>query len=40
MSETTILFHFILVFLSLALMKQQTYNVDIISLIRVFGLDI
>ena len=39
-SETRILFHFIPVFLSSALMKQLTCSVGIISLIRIFGLDI
>ena len=35
-SESRILFHFILVLLSSNLMKQLTYNVGIISLIRTF----
>ena len=39
-SETTILCHFILVLLSLILMKQMTFNVGIISLIHIFGLNI
>ena len=39
-SETRILSHFILVLLSSALMKQLACNVDIISLLRIFGLDI
>ena len=39
-SETRILCHFILVLLSSTLMKQLTCNVGIISLIRIFGLDI
>ena len=39
-SETRILFHFILVLLSSTLMKQLTCNVGIISLICIFGLDI
>ena len=39
-SETRILFHFILVFISSTFMKQLACNVGIISLIRVFGLDI
>ena len=38
LSETRILCHFILVLLTL--MKQLTYNVGIISLIRIFRLDI
>ena len=39
-SETRILFHFILVLLSSILMRQLTCNVGIISLICIFGLDI
>ena len=39
-SETRILFHFILVLLSSTLMKQLTCNVSIISLISTLGLDI
>ena len=39
-SEARILCHFILVLLSSTLMKQLTCNVGIISLIRIFGLDI
>ena len=39
-SETRILCHFILVLLSSILMKQLTCNVGIISLRRIFGLDI
>ena len=39
-SETRTLFHLILVLLSSTLIKQLTCNVGIISLIRIFGLDI
>ena len=39
-SETRIMCHFILVLLSSILMKQPTCNVGIISLRRMFGLDI
>ena len=38
--ETRILFYFILVLLSSTLMKHLTWNVGIISLIHIFGLDI
>ena len=38
-SETRILFHFILVLLSSTMMKQLTCNVGIIFLIHIFGLD-
>ena len=39
-SETRVLFHFIIVLLSSTLMNQLTCNVGIISVIRIFVLDI